>query len=184
MKSQRLLLTYTVRIFCVVGCVALAQGQGRNLTFNSAMSLEETLAWLSKQLTYQHSVASPDSKYVRRLGGNLGKAKGCKLSYTSTIRTDGGDSASPGYEIREVWALDLSGLDPTKVMTDKSSQVVHFSAVDSSPDAIRSTVFRNEKVSASGKKGAGYFQVPEKVSTVEVAAGLKHAIELCRQKEQ
>ncbi len=182
MKSRRLFLSCAFCI-CVAGAASSARGQGT--AFDPKMSLEETLAWLGKHLTHQDSVASTDGKYIKSVGISLVKAKGCTLSYSITRETEALDRVSPvssGYQVRERWVLDLSALNPTMIGADSGR--VHFMAAAWSHDAIRTTIFRNEKFSGYTQKKSGYLSVPEKVAPEEVAAGLRHAIELCRQRKQ
>ena len=135
--------------------------------------------------SHQDSVASTGGKYIKSAGISLVKAKACTLSYSITRETEALDRVSPvssGYQVRERWVLDLSGLNPRMIEAD--SERVHFMAAASSHDAIRTTIFRNEKFSGYTEKKSGYVSVPEKVAPAEVAAALRHAIELCRQMKQ
>jgi hypothetical protein len=171
-------------IYCVAGSLAPARGQDdARRAFDPSLSLEETVAWLGRQLTHQTSAASPDGKFVRRSVGSLAKSKGCRLSYTSVLQRDWFDSTSTVRQEREVWALALSGLDPETVVALPQGQI-RFAAADSSPDAILVTIFRNEKFLTSGRREHGYFSLPVKAPAAEVVAGLRHAIGLCRQKER
>ena len=184
MKSRRVLLLCSLCFLWVAGAFSFAHGQDRDQAFDPVMSLEETMDWLGKQLTHQHSVVSPDGKSVWQRGTRLVKAKGCTLSYWATIQTDGLEPVSPSYQRRELWVLDLSDLDPETILSGASGRV-SFTAAASARDAIRTSVFRNEtSLSAYSNKRWGYFSVREKVATEDVAAGLRHAVELCRQRRQ
>ncbi len=148
------------------------------------MSLEQTVAWLGKHLTDQHSVVSPDGKSVWSRGVRLVKAKGCTLSYWTTLQTDGSDPVTPGSQVRELWTLDLSSLDADSILASMSDQV-RFEAAASSRNAIRTTVFHKEtSLSSYSNKKWGYLPVSSKVTAEDLAAGLKHCVELCRQRKQ
>ncbi len=185
MKSRQVRRLLCLSFLCVLGAFSFAHGQGRDQAFDSAMSLEETMTWLGKQLTQQHSAVSPDGKYVWNRGTRLIKAKGCTLSYWSTTETDGLDPVSAGYGTRELWTLNLSGLDPARFNGSPSGQV-WFWAVGDTRNAIRKSIFnRADKLEAVTVNGAmGHFWVRTPADSEKVAAGLKHAVELCRQRKQ
>jgi hypothetical protein len=181
MQSRRLLVSCAVCILCVAGAGPSARSQGT--AFDPKMTLEQTLAWLGKQLTHQQSVISHDKKFINTDGISLVKAKGCTLSYIITQEKEELNPVSPvspGYQLRERWVLDLSALDPERIMAAQPGRV-HFAAANSSREAIRTTVLYSAAPTVYGNKKWGAFSVGEKVAAEDVAAGLRHAVKLCRQ---
>ena len=147
------------------------------------MLLEEVIEWLGGQLTNTCSDAFPDREYVLHRDTRLIKAKGCTLSYWSMTEIDRYSSVC-GYQKREIWTLDLHGLDPARVNGLASGQV-WFRAAGTSRNAIRTLVYRSDTiVTAYGNRKMGHFSVRDKVDPAEVAAGLRHAVELCQQRGQ
>ena len=183
MRLRRLLLSGVACAVCAAWAVAPARAQ--SAPFDPKMSLEETLAWLGKQITRWRSTASPDGKYVRREGLGSVKAKGCSLGYIVTRETESRDPVtptSPTYQTREVWSLDLSRLDPESIRARDAH--VRFTAAPDARNAIRVTVFGQARPSGSANDNWVSLAVRDGADAGEVAAGLKHAVELCRQRKQ
>ena len=164
MPTRRALLICNVCLLCVAGIFSSARGQSGGQAFNPGMSLEETVTWLGKQLTHQKTVVSRDGKSQWHRGTSLVKAKGCTLSYWSTLETEDTqtwDAVSPGSQTRELWVLNLSGLDPDKIRVGASNRI-RFEAAASSRYAIRTTLFKplfhnDRDVSEYSNKRSGYF---------------------------
>lgn len=167
-----------------------ARAQNKEQVFNPPMSLEQTLVWLNKQLTHVKTVTSNDGKTVRRLETRLVKAKECTLSYSSASESDAGiDPTSASSELRELWTLNLSGLDPTGInvvaSTHGTEGRVLFKAADTSRNTIRTSTFKNDRLlTTRNNRSFGYFSVRDEKMLTEVAEGLRHAVELCRQRKQ
>ena len=184
MKARQIPL-FCVCFLCVLGVFSFAQGQGRDQAFNPAMSLEETMTWLGKQLTQQQSNVSSNGQSVWNRGTQFVQAKGCTLTYWSTIETDGLDPVSPGYKVRELWTLNLSGLDPARINAQPNGRV-WFWAMGDTRNAIRKSNFnRQDRLdSVTYNAAMGNFWVGDKVKAESVASALKHAVDLCRARKQ
>ena len=185
MKSLQVRRLLCLCCLCVLEVFSLVHGQGRDQSFNLSMSLEETMVWLGKQLKQQRSEVSHDGRYVWSRGTRLIEAKGCTLSYWSTIETDGLEPVSPGYRVRELWTLDLGGLDPARINAQPNGRV-WFWAMGDTRNAIRKSNFNREDRlnSATYNAAMGNFWVRDKVKAESVASALKHAVDLCRVRKQ
>jgi hypothetical protein len=85
-------------------------------------------------------------------------------------------------QTRELWAVDLSGLDPRTIRAMTAGRV-YFTTAGTKQDVIRTNVFRNQAgVTAYHNRQRGSITVGDK-KAAEVAEGLRHAVELCRQQQ-
>jgi hypothetical protein len=78
MKSRRILLSLCFYFFGVAGALSFGRGQDRDQAFEPAMSLEETMTWLGKQLTQQHRVVSPTASPFGTVARDLSKRRGVR----------------------------------------------------------------------------------------------------------
>jgi hypothetical protein len=189
MRYRRVFLLCSVCIICVAGLVPHAHAQSKDEAFDPSLSLEQTVAWLGQQLTHVASVASSDGKYVRRLETRLVKAKECTLSYSITTESESRVAAEASIsQVREIWTLDLSGLDPASVNvvgTPGVEQRVWFRAAPGSRNAIRTSRLQNQLYSTTiSNRAFGHFSVRDEKLLAKTAAGLSHAVHLCRQSKQ
>lgn len=200
LRCRSLLLLCSACLLCAAGLASRAPaqkdgGQDAGRAFDPGMSLEETVAWLGRQLTHVTRVRSADGKYVRRVETRLVKAKGCTLSYSITSDFDSGSAvgsadvaASNVSQTRELWTLDLSGLAPETVRVAEVPGVerrVWFGAAEASRNAIKTSVFRNERLSSThNNRNFGHFYVRDEPALPQAAAALSHAAQLCREKKQ
>ncbi len=184
MKSRQVRRLLCLSFLCVLGAFSFSHGQRRDQAFDPGMSLEETMAWLGKQLTQQHSSVSYDGQSVRNRGTRLVQAKGCTLTYWSMIEMEGLDPVSPSYRVRELWTLNLSGLDAARINAQPNGRV-WFWALGDSRNAIRKSNFNREDRlnSVTLSAAMGNFWVRDAAHAEEVAAALKHAVDLCRQRK-
>jgi hypothetical protein len=101
-------------------------------------------------------------------------------------QTDGGGVSfdSAGYQTRELWVLDLAGLDPARVSAHPQGQVWFWSD-GRTRDAIRRSTFgRDERLqSVSGNRAMGHFWARDAAAAEQLAAALRHAVGLCRQQK-
>src|SRR6185436_14501438 len=111
-------------------------------------------------------------------------AKGCTLSFWSTIETDGLEPASAGYVSRELWTLNLAGFDPARIRGLPVGQV-WFWAVGDVYNSIRTSIFNrdNRLQGVRGNRAMGHFWVRDATDAKAVADALTHAVELCRQEK-
>jgi hypothetical protein len=182
MNSRRILIMLSLMVLSVVVDLRPAQGQTKAKAFDQAMSLDETMAWLGKQLTLQRSFAPSIGSSAWTRSTRLIKAKGCTLSFWSTIETDGLEPASPGYVSRELWTLNLAGLDPARIRGLGVGQV-WFWAEGNVYNAIRTNIFNRDLrlLGVRGNRAMGHFWVRDERDAIEVSTGLRHAVDLCRQ---
>jgi hypothetical protein len=185
MLLRRIRLCALLCLFCGAAMVSSARAQDRSRSFDTAMSLGETISWLEKRLSLVRRVASSDSRYVRRVETRVVRAKDCSLSYTSEVETNNSsEPLSPGSQTRELWTLDLRGLNPWSV-GEMGDGEVWFAASDNARNAIATSIFSGDRLRARyGNRKVGKFWARDVADAQEVAAGLRHAIELCREKER
>jgi hypothetical protein len=190
MKRREFLLICSALALCAAGAVSPGRAQDKDW-FDAGTSLEQTVAWLGRQLTHVRRVASANGKYVRRYETRQVKAKGCTLIYTTSTQTDNAslDTATGATEYREVWHLDLSGLDPSRISVVDSvagaEKVVWFRSAPGARNAIRSSAYHNDMLRATySNKRFGKFSVRDERLLPQVAAALAHAVELCRERKQ
>lgn len=195
MKSINLrsrVISFVVCVLCLLSAAVSggASAQDKRKDFDPAMSLEETVAWLGKQLNHSWTENSDTVGVTRRLSTRGVKAKGCTLSYLSVTQTEGYTTAAADpfvNETRELWAVDLSGLDPWRVNPMARGRVF-FGAANTDRDVISTSVFRalNSQpvhLTARRNRRSGYFMVDEK-QTAQVAEALRHAVVLCRERRK
>lgn len=182
MNSRKTLLLISLSFFCLTLNFRPATGQTRTKAFDRAMTLEETMTWLGKQLNLERSFAPSSNGSAWNRGTHLIKAKGCTLSFWSTMQTDGLEPGSVGYATRELWTLNLAGLDPARVRGLPQGQV-WFWAVGDVYNSIRTSIFNRENrlQAVRGNRAMGYFWVRDEKDAIEMATALSHAVELCRQ---
>lgn len=184
MKSRALILKSATCWLVVAGAFLPTGAQDRGRPFDASMTLEGVVEWVGRRLVYSRREAQPDSLYVRRVETRLAKAKGCTLSYWSTAETEGPDPVAQGYQSRELWTLDLRGLDPASIHGQASGQV-SFRATGTIRNSIHTVVYQRDTIFAThGNRRAGRFTVRDHADAEEVATALRHAVNLCRQKVQ
>jgi hypothetical protein len=181
MKPQSLLLLSAACLLGVASALVSAVAQDKGQPFDADLTLEETVKWVGRHLHTDRRDASPDRTRVWRVETRPVKAEGCTLSYWSTTETDGADPVSPGYQRRELWTLDLRGLDAASI-NGMGSGRVGFKAADTSRNAIRTVVYQRERpFTTYGNRRTGTFSVRDEASAEEMVAALQHAVKLCRQ---
>jgi hypothetical protein len=181
MKSQSLLLLFALCLLGVAGALVSVGAQEKGQPFDARMTLEETVKWVGRHLFTDRRDASSDRTRVWRVETRPVKAEGCTLSYWSTTETDGDDPVSLGYQRRELWTLNLRGLDAASIKVLAPGQV-WFKASDTSRNAIGTFVYQKERVYSSyGNRRMGKFSVRDEAAAAEMVAALQHAVKLCQQ---
>lgn len=182
MNSRKTSLLISLSFLCLTLSLQNATGQTKTKPFDPAMTLEETMTWLGKRLKLERSFVPSSNHSAWNRGTHLIKAKGCTLSFWSTTQTEGLEPGSVGYGSRELWTLNLAGLDPARVRGLPQGQV-WFWAVGDEYNSIRTSIFNRENrlQAVRGNRAMGYFWVRDERDAIEVATALSHAVESCRQ---
>ena len=181
MKPSKLLALCALCALWAAGGAEVARAQSREKAFDPSMSLEETMAWLGGQLNQTRTEVFGNGQHRRQLRTQFISAEGCALSYWSTSATELADPTLTS-QTRELWTVDLSGLDPRMVRAMTAGRV-HFTTAGEKQDVIRTSVFHNQKSGmAHHNRQRGSIMVGDK-KAAEVAEGLRHAVGLCRQRQ-
>ena len=184
MKSRLLRRLCAACLLGAASTLSSGHAQSERRSFDADMTLEETVKWVGQRLPNARRDISPDRKDVWRVETRLVKARGCTLNYWSTTEAEGADPVSPGYQKRELWTLDLRGLDAARINGLPSGQV-WFWASRASRDSIRTVVYQNGTVvTRHGNRKMGHFTARDQADAEEIAAALRHAVELCQQSGQ
>lgn len=180
MKAMKVLF-----LLLALGLACAARAQEKRETFDPSMSVGETVAWLGRQLGGSRKVASADGRFRQHVTVRVVEAKGCSLSYVSESQSESSGISDPtaaGARVRELWTIDLAGLDPEMVRPAGPARVL-FNADGAKQDAIRTNVFREQsgadQLTVRGNRRASFFVVADKKAE-EVAEALRHAVALCR----
>jgi hypothetical protein len=193
MRHRGVLILCAVCVLCAAGLAPPARAQVKTDVFDPSMNLEETVDWLGRQLTHVTNVATTNAfngRFVRRLETRLVRAKGCSLSYSFTSDSENyaTDSAAAVKETREIWTLDLTGLDPSRInviAVAGREKAIWFYASPESRNAIRTSEFREDKFSATHfNRPYGRFSVRDEAVLPDAARAFGHAVELCRQQKR
>lgn len=165
--------------------LAPAAAQRGETPFDPSMTLEQTVKWVGRQLTHTRRLMT-DSGYTRRYETSLVRARGCELSYWKTNEAERAETAVTSLGMRELWKLDLSGLDPARVRALPAGRgyeaTVRFNSDGTTRDAIRVITYHGDSIiSTRSNAKYGQFSVRDEKALDEVAAGLRHAVVLCRQ---
>ena len=181
MRPWKLVALCALCVLWAAGGAEFARAQDKGKAFDPAMSLEETLAWLGGQLNQTRTEVFGNGQHRRQLRTQFVSAKGCALSYWSTSATELADPTLTS-QTRELWTVDLSGLDPRMVRAMTAGRV-YFTTAGTKQDVIRTSVFHNQQSGmARHNRQRGSIMVGDK-KAAEVAEGLRHAVELCRQQQ-
>lgn len=181
MRARKVWPLCALWLACAACVVNSARAQDKGKAFDPSMSLEETVAWLGKQLNHSWTQTSAGGRLRRHTLTKVVKAEGCTLSYVSETQSDSGvgEPVNAADQVRELWTVDLSGLDPWMIRSAPQGRVL-FTSAGTKRDVIRTSAFNSQPSrTARHNRRTGALTVDEKIAA-EVAAGLKHAAELCR----
>jgi hypothetical protein len=186
---------------CFVLNIKVVHPQSTKESLRPDAPIPETIAWLQSRIPYSYILPTTPNGEVRRwtIGGL--HSKGCRLSYDITIETL---SAVNSYFERQLWEVDLAGLNPQMIRIQPATKHepvrIEFSSFfPNDPDFIRQAqanggalrivkgkaIWQNLRMDnrfvREGFETRASFFTRNEERARELTAAFKRAIELCRQ---